>query len=116
MADWEPALPPPLCEVPRAGDELWFSGEIHESNADDLAARTVAEIHAGIICLDLSAVRFFAAAGVRMMFTIRASATSLDGGVRVVCSPQVMRTPAGVPGWRPQRSAADRGLRDPLGR
>jgi anti-anti-sigma factor len=93
MADiWEPAVRRPLCDVQRVRDELWFCGEIDESNADGLAERAVAEIRAGVACLDLSQVRFFGAAGVRMMFALRAAAASLDGGVRVVCSPEVMRT------------------------
>lgn len=51
-----------------------------------------AEVRAGIACLDLSQVRFFAAAGVRMIFAAHTAATSPDGGIRVVCSTDVMQT------------------------
>ncbi len=71
---------------------MWFTGEIDQSNADELAARAVAEVRAGTACPDLSQVRFFGAAGLRVMFAAQAVATSLDGGIRVVCSPEVMRT------------------------
>jgi anti-anti-sigma regulatory factor len=92
MADhWEPAPRRPLCGVQRIGDRLLFFGEIDESNADDLATRALSEIRAGVVALDLSRVRFFAAAGVRMISAARTE-TTLDGGVRVVCSPEVMRT------------------------
>jgi anti-anti-sigma factor len=94
MADcWEPAVRrPPLCGVQRVGDQLLFFGEIDESNADELATRAVAEIRAGVVRLDLSQVRFFAAAGVRMMSAARIATNSHDAGLRVVCSPEVMRT------------------------
>jgi anti-anti-sigma factor len=93
MADfWEPTAEPPLCTVQRIGDELCLFGEIDESNADELAACVVAEIRAGIIGLDLSLVRFFGVAGIRVLFAARTAATSRDGGLRVVCSPEVMRT------------------------
>jgi anti-anti-sigma factor len=93
MADSsEPAARRLHCDVQRIGDELWFSGEVDESNADELTARAVAEIRAGTVCLDLSQVRFFGAAGTRMMFAARAAAAALDGQVRVVCSREVMRT------------------------
>jgi anti-anti-sigma regulatory factor len=78
--------------VRRVDDELWFSGAVDESNADDLAARAVAEIRAGVVCLDLSQVWFFGAAGTRMMFAARAAAAALDVRMRVVCSREVMRT------------------------
>ena len=71
----------PLCEVQRIGDELWFFGEIDASNADELAARAVAELQAGAVGLDLSRVRFFAVAGLRIVLAAQASARSLDGGL-----------------------------------
>lgn len=80
----------PLCTFQRIGDELRFVGAIDASNAEDLAARATAEVKTGVACLDLSQVRFFGAAGVRMLFAVHAAA--LDGGMRVVCSPEVMRT------------------------
>lgn len=89
---WEPALRRPLCGVQRVGDRLLFFGEIDESNADELATRAVSEIRAGVVGLDLSQVRFFAAAGVRMISAARTAMASLDGGVGVVCSPEVLRT------------------------
>jgi anti-anti-sigma factor len=93
MADAsEPAARRLRCDVQRIGDELWFSGAVDESNADDLTALAVAEIRAGIVCLDLSQVRFFAAAGIRLLFATRSAAAALDGRVRVVCSREVMRT------------------------
>lgn len=52
-----------LCGVERIGDELRLSGEIDASNADGLSARIAAEALAGMVCLDLSHVRFFSAAG-----------------------------------------------------
>jgi anti-anti-sigma factor len=82
----------PLCEVQRIGDELWFFGEIDASNAGELAARAVAELQAGAVGLDLSRVRFFAVAGLRIVLAAQASARSLDGGLPVVCSPEMMRT------------------------
>ena len=82
----------PLCEAQRIGDELWFFGEIDASNAGELAARAVAELQAGAIRLDLSRVRFFAVAGLRIVLAAQASARSLDGGLPVVCSREVMRT------------------------
>lgn len=93
MADqWEPVVRRPLCGVQRVGDQLLFFGEIDESNADDLAARAASEIRAGVVRLDLSQVRFFAAAGVRMMAAARTATSPRDGGLRVVCSPEVIRT------------------------
>jgi anti-anti-sigma factor len=93
MADSaEPAARSLRCDVRRIGDELWFFGEVDETNADDLTARAVAEIRDGTVCLDLSQVRFFGAAGTRMMFAARAAAAAVDGQVRVVCSREVMRT------------------------
>lgn len=93
MADSsEPAARGTWCDVRRIGDELWFAGAVDESNADDLAARAVAEIRTGTVCLDLSQVRFFGVAGTRMVFAARAAAAALDGHVRVVCSREVMRT------------------------
>src|SRR5690349_20826344 len=86
MADSaEPAARSLRCDVRRIGDELWFFGEVDETNADDLTARAVAEIRDGTVCLDLSQVRFFGAAGTRMMFAARAAAAAVDGQVRVVC-------------------------------
>jgi len=93
MADFsDPPVPGPLCAVHRVGDRLWFSGEIDESNADELAARTLAEIRAGALGLDLSQVRFFAVAGVRILIAVQSAATFPDGGLPVVCSPETMRT------------------------
>lgn len=93
MADyWEPAVRRPLCGVQRIGDELWFFGEIDESNTEDVTTRAVAEVGEGIVGLDLSQVRFFGAAGIRILSAIGSAATSPDGGMRVVCSPEVMRT------------------------
>jgi anti-anti-sigma regulatory factor len=92
MADsWEPATRRTLCGVQRTGDELWFFGEIDESNADNLASRATAEIRAGATCLNLSQVWFFAAAGRRIVLAAQSSAPSRDGGIRVVCSPEAMR-------------------------
>lgn len=87
----QPAVRPPLCGVRRVGDNLLFFGEIDQSNADDLAARAVAGIQTGIVCLNLSQVRFFSAAGIRMMVAAHTAATSVTGGLRVVCSAEVMR-------------------------
>jgi anti-anti-sigma regulatory factor len=93
MADsWDLAVPRTLCAVRRACDQLWFFGEIDESNADELAVRTVAEIRFGAVGLDLSRVRFFAVAGTRILLAARAASISLEDGLTVVCSAEVMRT------------------------
>jgi anti-anti-sigma regulatory factor len=44
-----------------------------------------------LVCLDLTQVRFFSAAGIRIMFTAGAATAGLDGGLQVVCSAVVMR-------------------------
>jgi len=85
-----------VCGVQRIGDRLLSFGELDESNADDLATRAVSEIRAGVVGLDLSQVGFFAAAGVRLLSAAR-TATTLDGGVLVVCSPEVIGLIPGVP-------------------
>jgi anti-anti-sigma factor len=89
---WGAGVRRPLCGVQRIGDELLFFGEIDESNADDLAAQSVAEIKAGVVTLDLSHVRFFGAAGVRLIFAARTVASADGVRMGVVCSPEVMRT------------------------
>jgi anti-anti-sigma factor len=88
----DPPVPGPLCAVHRVGDRLWFFGEIDESNADELAARTLVEIRAGAVGLDLSQVRFFAVAGIRILDAVQSAATFPNGGLLVVCSPEAMRT------------------------
>jgi anti-anti-sigma regulatory factor len=93
VADYsEPVVRRPLCGVQRIGDDLWFFGDIDESNADELAARAATELRTGVVGLNLSQVRFFAAAGVRLLFAARTATGFPDGGVPVVCSAQVMRT------------------------
>jgi hypothetical protein len=87
---WRAVLRRPPCSVERAGNEPRFFDEIDDSNADDPSRRVTAEFKAGGVSLDLSQVRFYCVARVRMMLAARSAAGGLDGGLRV-CSAAVTR-------------------------
>lgn len=92
MADFlEPEVSRPLCLVERVGDELWLSGEIDISNAEDLSLLIAEEARAGVRRLNLTRVRFFSAAGIRMMIAVGTATALPDGGIPVVCSAAVTR-------------------------
>lgn len=77
-----------LCSVRRDGDVLRLIGDIDNDNATQIADRVIAEIHAGVVSLDLTRVYFCGAAGVRALLRGR---DALPPGValHVTCSPLV---------------------------
>lgn len=77
------------CGLTRSGHCLEVSGEIDESNADDLGSDLETGLTEGVTLVDLTAVTFFGAAGIRTLLRLGPVATRLGLVVRVRCSAQV---------------------------
>ncbi|GAA0897578.1 hypothetical protein GCM10009557_72390 [Virgisporangium ochraceum] len=75
------------CSVHRDGSVLHLVGDIDIGNWSMLRERVAAEIGAGVRTLDLTAVRYFGAAGVRVVLDARPS----GGTPTVRCAPAVYR-------------------------
>ncbi|BCJ39961.1 hypothetical protein GCM10010168_28200 [Actinoplanes ianthinogenes] len=80
-----------LCSVQRDGDVLRLSGEIDQLNVSTVGGRIVAEIEAGVTHLDLSAVSYCGAVGIRALLTGRDVCRERGGILRLTCSPEVLR-------------------------
>src|SRR5262245_16390192 len=81
------------CTVTWADGQVFLAGDSDELNADIIAERVCAGIgrQATVSALDLRAVSFFSAAGVRLLAKIAAAACMADAIVHVTCSPTVWR-------------------------
>jgi anti-anti-sigma factor len=79
------------CRVTWSDARVVLSGEIDELNADEVADRLRAGLTSPVTIMDLSAVTFFSAAGVRCLGRVGAAASAMDAIVRVTCSPHVWR-------------------------
>ncbi|MFG1922305.1 STAS domain-containing protein [Cryptosporangium sp. NPDC048952] len=79
---------PTRCGLTRSGHRLEVSGEIDEANANALGTHLGEALDDGVTVVDLTAVTFFSAAGVRMLLEVGRGAAV---AVRVCCSPQVWR-------------------------
>lgn len=79
------------CGVTWSDTRIVLCGEIDELNADAVADLLRAGLTAPITTLDLSAVTFFSAAGVRFLGKLGATATGMGAIVHVTCSPTVWR-------------------------
>jgi anti-anti-sigma factor len=80
-----------LCWAERDGEVLRLGGEIDICNAPEVTDWIVTAVRDGASHLDLSAVRFCGAAGVRALLTGRDAVCADDGRLHVICSPQVLR-------------------------
>lgn len=75
------------CSVHRAGPVLHLVGDIDVGNWASVHEQVVAEVGDGVRTLDLTAVRYFGAAGVRAVLDARPSGAVLT----VRCAPAVYR-------------------------
>lgn len=85
---------PPLVELwsaRRDGSILRIAGEIDMANAAAVRDRVIAEIRAGVVHLDLSAVRFFGVAGMDTLLDGHAVLHSQGKTLRLTCPPVVVR-------------------------
>jgi anti-anti-sigma factor len=80
-----------MCSFRRIGPVLYLSGEIDLANAADIAREVVAAVEDGVHCLDLSAVAFCDAAGLRVLLAGRDRLVERGRALRLVCSPIVLR-------------------------
>jgi anti-anti-sigma factor len=88
---YTPTGPDGLCLVWRDGDRLCLDGDIDQTNADVLRPDLIEDIRAGVVDFDLTSVRFFGAAGVRLLLGLRAEASDRGTVLRVACAPMVRR-------------------------
>lgn len=81
------------CTVTWSDGRVTLAGDIDELNADDIAERVCAGVAnpSRVSDLDLTAVTFFSAAGVRLLAKVAAAACMADAIVHVTCSPTVWR-------------------------
>lgn len=79
------------CGLTWLGDGVLVAGEIDHGNADILADRLCVAIADTVRLVDLTAVTFFGAAGIRLLVSIAAAARNAGVTVRVNCSPVVRR-------------------------
>lgn len=80
------------CTLTWAGHRLVVAGDIDEANADALTDRITAAVDDATGVIDLCGVRFFGAAGIRMLIRVGAHARHTGRSVQVTCSPVVLRT------------------------
>jgi anti-anti-sigma factor len=78
---------PTRCSVRRDGSVLHLLGDIDVGNWATVRERVAAEVGSGVRTLDLTAVRYFGAAGVRAVLDARPSGAVLT----VRCAPAVYR-------------------------
>jgi anti-anti-sigma factor len=79
------------CMVTWSDAQVALSGEIDELNADTVADRLCAGLAGPVMVVDLTAVRFFSAAGVRMLAKLGVAASGVDAIAHVTCSSAVWR-------------------------
>jgi anti-anti-sigma factor len=79
------------CVLRRDGDSLRLRGDIDPDSAAMVTERIVAAVRSGVWQLDLSAVRFCSADGVRALLAGRDAARAAGRDLYLACSPQVLR-------------------------
>jgi anti-anti-sigma factor len=75
----------------RDGDTLRMDGDIDQTNADRLTPTMIADLRDGVTEIDMTGIRFFGAAGVRLLLQLRGEAYGRGSVLRIACSPTVRR-------------------------
>ena len=82
---------PSLCQVRRLGAVAAVSGEVDIGNVAVVTSQVRAAVRDGATELDLTGVRFSAAAGMDVLVAAAVAARAAGGWLTVRCSPQVAR-------------------------
>lgn len=78
------------CSIHRDGATVRLAGDIDVGNWVDIGGRVAAEVGTGCRYLDLTAMRYFGAAGVRVVLKAH-GARPAGVTLQVVCAPSVFR-------------------------